>query len=290
MKICRFNDSRIGVVRAGHVHDVTAILDDLPNLRYPLPLGDQLIASLESLRAKIGQLADRAAPIPFSQVRFCAPVANPSKIIGVPSNYPAHVAEVLNDKEIRPTNAGKPSLPIDKQGLFLKANSALVGPGEGVAIRFPDRRTDHECELGLIISRQGSDIPEQDAMSYVAGYALALDMVVRGPEDRSFRKSADSYAVLGPWMVTADEIADPQSLDFELSVNGEIRQQGNTRDMTCKIAKQIAWASSFYTLYPGDVIMTGTNDGVGRVQPGDVITVEYAKVGRMEVPVRAHQR
>jgi 2,4-didehydro-3-deoxy-L-rhamnonate hydrolase len=111
-------------------------------------------------------------------------------------------------------------------------------------------------------------------------------MVVRGSEDRSFRKSLDTYAVLGPWLVTADELGDPTALDFDLKVNGENRQTANTKDMIVGIARQIAWASEWYTLHPGDIIMTGTPAGVGRVNPGDWMTVRIDRIGTMEVPVR----
>jgi 2-keto-4-pentenoate hydratase/2-oxohepta-3-ene-1,7-dioic acid hydratase in catechol pathway len=173
--------------------------------------------------------------------------------------------------------------------LFLKAVSALVGPGEGVVVRFPDRRTDHEAELGVVIGRQGSDIARDDALAHVAGYAIAMDMVVRGPEDRSFRKSVDSYAVLGPWLVTADEAPAPDAVSFTLSVDGVIRQAAHTSDMILDVPGQIAWASRFYTLYPGDILMSGTCDGVGRVQPGDVMHLEFDGIGAMDVAVRGHE-
>jgi 2-keto-4-pentenoate hydratase/2-oxohepta-3-ene-1,7-dioic acid hydratase in catechol pathway len=173
-------------------------------------------------------------------------------------------------------------------GLFLKANSALIGPSEGVAVRFPDRRTDHEAELGLVIGKETSGVSYDDALSVVAGYAIALDMVVRGPEDRSFRKSVDTYAVLGPWLVTADEIADPDALGFTLTVNGEVRQQSNTAKMIVDVKRQIEWATEFYTLYPGDIIMTGTCEGVSRVQPGDRMHLEMDGIGAMDVAIRAH--
>jgi 2-keto-4-pentenoate hydratase/2-oxohepta-3-ene-1,7-dioic acid hydratase in catechol pathway len=111
-------------------------------------------------------------------------------------------------------------------------------------------------------------------------------MVVRGTEDRSFRKSVDTYSVLGPWMVTADEIEDPQNLSFSLAVNGEIKQQSNTNKMLMSIARQIAWGSTFYTLWPGDVIMTGTCEGVSRVQPGDTMHCVIEGIGEMDVAVR----
>jgi len=290
MKICRFNhkslgENRIGVVRDGTVLDVTAALESLPAYRYPFPLGDQLVANLDSLRPRMEKLADGATGVPAADVAFLSPVANPTKIIGVPQNYEEHAQEATADHGI---SQGRPRRKMEDQGLFLKANSALIGPSEGVAVRFADRRTDHEAELGMIIGRKGSDIAYDDAMGYVAGFAIAMDMVVRGPEDRSFRKSVDSYAILGPWMVTADEIPQPGNLDFFLSVGGEVRQKNNTRNLILDLPGQIAWASQFYTLHPGDIIMSGTCAGVNRVQPGDVMHLEFDGIGAMDVPVRAH--
>ena len=286
MKLCRYDNNRIGLVRGPHVHDVTAILELLPPLRYPVPLGDQLIAHLDGMRERMERLADAAAPRPITEVRLLSPVANPTKIIGTPVNYHAHVAEARADPQISVFHGGQPQRSIEDQGLFLKASSSLVGPSEGVVVRFPDRRTDHEAELGVVIGRKTGPIAEADALNVVAGYAIALDMVVRGKEDRSFRKSPDTYAVLGPWLVTSDELGDPGALDFSLHVNGELRQSANTREMIIGIARQVSWASSFYTLYPGDIIMSGTCQGVSQVKPGDVMTVAFERIGEMTVPVR----
>ena len=128
-----------------------------------------------------------------------------------------------------------PSPAIGTAGLFLKANSSLVGPSEGVAIRFPERRNEHEVELAIIFGKQGSDIPRDKALDYVAGYCIGLDMTARGKEDRSFRKSIDSYSVLGPWMVTADEIADPDNVPLKISVNGELKQNSNTKSADLRL-------------------------------------------------------
>lgn len=285
MKYCRFDDDRIGVVRGETVHDVTGIVEELPAVRYPYPPGDALVAGLGALRGAMERLADAAPGLPVSGRRFLSPVANPTKIMGTPVNYQAHAEEAHADAEIS-VAARRGS--IEEQGLFLKANSALVGPSEGVAVRFPDRRTDHEAELGVVIGRTARDVAYGDALDYVAGYAIALDMVVRGSEDRSFRKSIDTYAVLGPWLVTADEIPDPDALSFELAVNGETRQKSTTALMIMDVRRQIEWASRFYTLHPGDVLMTGTCEGVGRVVPGDAMTLTFEGIGAMEVPVRAH--
>ncbi|MBM3487214.1 MAG: fumarylacetoacetate hydrolase family protein [Alphaproteobacteria bacterium] len=286
MRLCRYNDNRIGVVRGGLVHDVTGILNELPAARYPYPVGDPLIARLDALRPKMEKLADAATGVPIASVRFLAPVSNPTKIMGTPVNYKAHAEEGMKDASMA---QHAPMRPIEEQGLFLKANSALVGPSEGVAVRFPDRRTDHEAELGVIIGRTGSDIPYDKAFDYIAGYCIALDMVVRGPEDRSFRKSIDSYAVAGPWLVTRDEIPDPERLDFFISVGGTVKQKSNTSLMVMNIARQISWGSTFYTLHPGDVLMTGTCEGVAQVKPGDVMHIEIDRIGAMDVPVRAHR-
>ena len=286
MRLCRFDNNRIGLVRGHELHDVTAIVDTLlPPLRHPLPFGDHLIANLNALRPGMERLADTTPPRPLDEVRLLSPVANPSKIIGTPVNYRAHAEEAQRDPEIAVYSAGR-ARNIKDQGLFLKASSSLVGPAEGVTIRFPDRRTDHEAELGVVIGRKTGPVAEADALGVVAGYAIALDMSVRGAEDRSFRKSPDSYAVLGPWLVTADEVGDPGALDFSLHVNGELRQAANTREMIIGVASQIAWASSVYTLYPGDIIMSGTCQGVAPVKSGDVMTLAFERIGEMTVAVR----
>ncbi len=202
----------------------------------------------------------------------------------------AHVDESLADAQIHNNvhiahYEGFKS-PVAKFGVFLKSAQSVVGASQGVRIAFPGRRNDHEVELAVVIGKQGKDIKAADAMAYVAGYCIGLDMTVRGTEDRSYRKSADSYTVLGPWLVTADEIADAGNLDFSIEVNGEPRQRANTRDLITGIAELIEVASHVYTLYPGDVIMTGTPEGVNTVQPGDVMHARIEGLGEMDVAVR----
>jgi 2-keto-4-pentenoate hydratase/2-oxohepta-3-ene-1,7-dioic acid hydratase in catechol pathway len=285
MRLAWFDENRLGVVRGDRVHDVTDVLSAL-SITYPYPPGDPLIAKLDELRPQLEAAADKADGKPVADVSFHSPVNNPTKVMGTPANYLKHVEEAELDPEIITERfQGK----VTDQGLFLKANSSLVGPGDGIAVRFPDRRTDHELELGVVIGRTAANVAEADALDYVAGYAIALDMSIRGPEDRSLRKSCDSYAILGPWLVTADEIADPDDLDFTLTIGGEMRQDSNTRHMILDTRRQIAWASAFYTLHPGDIIMTGTCEGVGPVAPGDVLHCRFEVIGEMDVAVRAGQ-
>ena len=283
MRICRFNSNRLGVIQDDQVFDVSGALAELPASSYPLPGHDLLIAHLGQVRAHIEQILPRAVPVPLHRVNLKSPVANPGKIIGAPFNYRKHLQEVRADPGIHHNTQ---ILEIQKIGVFLKATSSLVGAGEGVVIRHPERRNDHEAELVVVIGKTGARIHRKDAWQHIAGYSSGLDMTTRGPEERSLRKSVDSYCVLGPCFVTADEMADASNLDFSLTVNGEPRQKANTRDLIIGIAELIEFASSFYTLYPGDLIYTGTPEGVGPVLPGDCITTEFQGIGRMDVAVR----
>jgi 2,4-diketo-3-deoxy-L-fuconate hydrolase len=284
MKLCRFDDERLGLVEDDMVKDVTAALDTLPAYRVPLPNFDPVIAALDTLTPAILDAAATAAPLPLGSVRLLAPVGNPGKLVAAPVNYRRHFDEVIGDAAI---HHGNQIAEIHRAGLFLKATSSLIGPSEPVRIRHADRRNDHEIELAAIIGRRGSNIPRDEALSYVAGYAIGLDMTLRGPEERSLRKSIDSFSVLGPWLVTADELGNPTDLGLHLAVNGETRQQANTRDLILSVAALIEFASSFYTLHPGDVIFTGTPEGVGPVQPGDTLTATIERIGTMIVAVEA---
>lgn len=286
MKICRFDDNRLGLVEGDEVRDVTAALEVLPSQRYPLPTIDPLLANLQRVMDEIGRIAPSAQTLPLAGRRLLAPVANPGKVIAAPVNYRKHLEEARADASIHFENQVH---EIQKIGLFLKATSSVVGPSQGVEIQHPDRRNDHEAEVVLVIGKAGRNIPRERAWDHVAAYTGGLDMTVRGPQERSMRKSIDSYTVVGPWMVTSDELRSPQELDFWLTVNGQPRQRANTRDLVLDIPALIATASSYYTLHPGDLLFTGTPDGVGPVVDGDVIEVEFGGIGRMLVDVRNAQ-
>ena len=287
MRICRYGDDRLGIVDGSSVRDVTPLQSEVRQRAPYAYMGDPLVAFLHSPdnRKRLAEQATASAPIPLSSVRLLAPVVRPTKVIAAPTNYQKHIEEmapISNALGLRYT------AKIAEDGLFLKANSAIVGPSQGVPIRFPDRRNDHEAEIVVVIGKQGSDIPTANALNHIAGYCLGLDMTVRGREDRSFRKSPDGYAVLGPWLTTADEIPDPDQLPLELRLNGKVRQKSNTSELIYGVKRLIEFASSFYTLYPGDLIYTGTPDGVGPVKAGDMILVTSgAPLGTLEVAVRA---
>lgn len=283
MRICRFNDNRVGLVRDDHVYDVTLVLGELGTFSYPLPRFDPMIAQLPKLMPLFEKFAQSVAPIKLSSVKLLSPVANPGKIVAAPVNYQKHLDEAIAEKE---TFSRHHVRQIHETGLFLKSTSSVVGPGEGVHLRFPDRRSDHEIELGVVIGKAATNVSAANALDIVAGYLIGLDMTVRGPEERSLRKSVDTYTVLGPWFVTADELSDPSNLSFELTVNGEVRQSANTRDLVIDTPGLIEFASKFYTLEVGDILLTGTPEGVGPVKPGDRISATIERIGSMDVEVR----
>ena len=277
MRIARFDNNRVGIVQGDAIRDVTGVLAQLPAHRHPFPRHDALIANLDIL-----QNATTVRTVPLGGAALLSPVANPSKIMAAPVNYKKHLEEALADKGI---HHGKLVDEIHKAGIFLKATSSVVGPSEGVRLVHTDRRNDHEVELAVVIGAEGRNIAAGDALEHVAGYCIGLDMTIRGPEDRSLRKSPDSYTVLGPWLVTPDEVGDPGALEVQIAVNGQVRQRERTSELILSVPQLIAWASSFYTLYPGDVLLTGTPQGVGPVKPGDEMLASISRIGEMRVSV-----
>jgi len=275
MKIARFDSSKIGLLIDEMLYEITSLALSFDTLETLHALQAMSPAQLEETMAK-------ARTYKLSEVHLNSPITNPSKVVAAPINYKAHVEEMQSNGQA----FGHIITDIRKAGLFLKASSSIVGPSEGIKQRFLDRRTDHEIELCAVIGKVASGVSKDDALNYVAGYCLGLDITVRGTEDRSFRKSIDTYTVLGPWLVSADEAIDPTNVDLKLQVNGSMQQDANTSDMVMSVAELIEYASSFYTLLPGDVLMTGTPQGVGPIRPGDVLIASADGLGTMTVHVR----
>lgn len=293
MKICRFNEARLGVVLGAEIADVSAVLENLPPLHWPLSFGDPLIANLQSLLPKIREMVDGAPRLNLADVALNCLVAWPSKIVAAPGNYRAHVEQDTRDPALdfgvhRQTMIDV-DRPVDKHGLFLKAASSLVGPAEGIVLSWPDAnaRTDHEVEIALVIGRTAHRVSRDNALDYLAGYTIAIDVTARGVADRSFRKSGDTFSLLGPWLATPDEIADPNDISFWITVDGEKRQSSSTSSITVGLAELVEIASYAYTLYPGDIIMTGTPEGVGPLKAGNVVRAGAAGIGEMTFSVSA---
>lgn len=284
MKICRYDHpqskDRIGIVSDGRVHDATEWVSGFLD-QDDRAWGDPLTRALPAILAAKPPMLQTS--ISLAEVTLLSPVRRPSKIIAAPDNYRAHLAEMQAD----PAGHGRAIGDLQKVGLFLKANSSLVGAGEGIRQRFVGERTDFEVELVAVIGAEIAGIDAEAALRAVAGYAVGLDITLRGPQERSLRKSIDTYTVLGPWLVTADEVGATDDIDLSLEVNGTIRQQTSTQDMVTDVGRLIAYCAGFYTLHPGDLVYTGTCAGVGPISPGDCMVATASRVGTMYVGVTA---
>jgi len=273
MKIVRFNEGRIGVVVGNDIADMTSVLG-VNCAEFPPTSMVQIIADFDRVRSTIENALETAPRVALSDVTLRTPVPWPNKVIAYPVNYHDHGQEMQAD--YRATH----------QGFFLKPNSALSGAGEPVLLpNVPGREVHHECELGIVIGKGGRDIPRERWAEHVFGYSCLLDMVVRGREERVARKAYDTFCPVGPWIITADEVGESDNLEMNLWVNGELRQHANTRDLVLDIPGMVEMASAVMTLYPGDIIATGTPAGVGPVQDGDSIRIKIERVGEMTVSV-----
>jgi len=276
MRLVRFNEGRIGVLQGETVHDVSAAVG-LDLAAWP-PVGMiQLIRNFAALRPKLEQ-AVRSPGLRLADVKLLAPIVWPHNLFAYPVNYIAHQTEMASTHRA------------DLNGYFLKATSSISGPSDPIVLPdLPSREIHHECEVALIIGKGGRHIPVAKAMDHLFGYSCLIDVTVRGKEERVMRKSYDTFTPIGPALVTADEVGDPSNLDMKLWVNDDLRQHASTRDLIVDIPNMIALASSVSTLEPGDVIATGTPEGVGPIRDGDTVTIEIERVGRMTVPVRQGQ-
>ena len=215
----------------------------------------------------------RSAHGHVDDVRLLPPLVDPSKVIAAPVNYSDHQAE-MNE-----------SIRIDGLGVFLKAPSSVIGNHGVVRLPYDDRRFDQEGELALILGRRARHVPAANAWSYIFGYTCLLDITMRGGEDRSTRKSFDTFTPMGPWLVTPDEVGDLDSLRLTCAVNDEQRQDASVGDLIWNVPALLAYASSVMTLVPGDVITTGTPAGVGPIRRGDTISVSITRIGTLSVSV-----
>ena len=260
MKICRFNDDRIGLVRGEVVFDITDIAIGVGISAPQRPDGDPLVSHLPALAARAKGDLHGAASIPLRDVYLETPVRFPTKIIGAGSNYPNHKREMSKVRD--PAVKG---YDLYGDGVFLKANSSLSGPADPIRIRFPERQTQHEVELVIVIGRTCADVPPERALEVVAGYCLGLDITMRGKEERSLRKSFDTYSVLGPWITTADEVGDPGSVDIALDVNGAERQSDLVSSMIVDSAAIVSFASRFYTLDRKSTRLNSSHTDISRM-------------------------
>lgn len=291
------SEARLGVLVGDLVVDVAAL-----GARAQVPMPSRMLDFIDLgpvALAELGLLIEEAkgrwpvgGALPLSNVTLLAPIPRPRKnIFGIGLNYVEHVAESARSLD---TSQDLPKQPV----IFSKPPTTVIGPGDPVVHRGDiTRQLDWEVELACVIGRTARRVPTEEALNHVFGYTVCIDMSARDNRRAGqwiYSKGQDSYAPLGPCIVTADEIPDPQILDLWLTVNGVEKQRSNTKHMLFKVDDLISDISQGITLEPGDIIATGTPAGVGAgrdpqewVWPGDVIEAEVVGIGRLRHPVVA---
>src|SRR6266480_2284084 len=275
MKLLFFDDYKLGVLKGDRVVDVSSAVRDIPHTG-PGDLINGLIARFDQYKGKLEDAASSGQGVPLSSVRVRPPLPKPDNIDAMAVNY----MEDGTRKEPAPINA------------FHKSASAVIGPGDTMVLPdVPATIFEGEAELALVIGRRASRVSAAEAMNYVFGYVNFIDGSARGlppPGNVFFQmKSRDTFAPLGPWIVTADEIRDPQKLQIRLWTNGQLMQNFNTDDMGHNIRRCIEWLTSIHTLEPGDIIATGTNHrGLNPFMDGDKVEIETEGLGRLSFSIK----
>jgi len=275
MKLMYFDDFRLGVVKGDAVVDVSKLVKDIPHTG-PQELMSGLIERFAKYKAKLQKAAAAGKGVPLKKVRIRPPLPRPHNVDCMAVNY----MEDGTRTEPAPINA------------FHKSPSGIIGDGDTLVLPdVPATIFEGEAEMALVIGKRASKVPAAKAMSHIFGYVNFIDGSARGlpPSGNTFyqMKSRDTFAPMGPYIVTADEIADPHRLQVRLWVDGILMQNFNTSDMAHKIPRCIEWVSAIHTLEPGDVLATGTNHrGLNPFQDGDSVELEIERLGRLRIKVR----
>lgn len=280
MKLCRYGKNgfeKPGMIDAqGNIRDLSAAVEQI----------DQGTISPAGL-AKLRKIKAETLPLVKGEPRLGVPYVGISKFVAIGLNYADHAREA---------NMAIPPEPI----VFMKATTSITGPNDKVIVPKHSTKLDWEVELGVVICKKAQYVPEDKALDYVAGYCVVNDVSERAFQLQSSQwdkgKGCDTFGPIGPWLVTTDEIRDPQNLDMWLDVNGRRMQKGNTRTMIFGVAKLVSYCSQYMTLLPGDIITTGTPPGVGMgvkpdpvfLKPGDVMNLGIQGLGEQRQDVVAY--
>ncbi|HWO41033.1 MAG TPA: fumarylacetoacetate hydrolase family protein [Candidatus Eisenbacteria bacterium] len=293
MKICHYNNNQAGVVSGDRVYPIGDALIKAGYARN----GYTMVEIIDALANQPGamQVARDAAQggtsMPLSSVKLLAPVTNPGSLWAAAANYRAHQAEMIT----RMGSAGRENKTKDElmAEFFLKPTSSIIGPNDTVILPRISRLVDFECELCAVIGTRARNVSEERALDYVFGYLMCWDISQRDPwgkgmqNTRNIRKGFDTFTGLGPWIVTKDEVGDPQNLSIRVLQNGREAMTAHTSDMICTLREHIRFLTSCLTLRPGDLITTGTPAGVSKLNDGDHLKGTIEKIGDMELHVKA---
>ncbi|NQD86448.1 fumarylacetoacetate hydrolase family protein [Paenarthrobacter sp. CM16] len=269
MKLVRFDDDKLGVIDGDEVIDISDSVCGTSAGRLQAYIEALAVGKISGADIEGGNRTRHA----LADITIRNPLPLPPKIIAAPVNYLDHQVEM------------KYAHTVADLGIFLKARTSTIGPLENVVLPYSDQRFDQEAELAVIIGKTANNVTPDEAKDIIFGYSCLFDMSMRSTEDRSTRKSFDTFTPVGPWIVSADEIADPAALHMQCWVNGELRQDTSLADLIFDVPLLISYASSIMTLEPGDIIATGTPAGVGPLSDGDTVSMEITNIGRLEVGV-----
>ncbi|MFM9968345.1 MAG: fumarylacetoacetate hydrolase family protein [Burkholderiales bacterium] len=293
MKICHYNANQAGAVVGDKVYNIGDALVKANHVRAGYTM-QEVIESLANNDAAMNvarEAGSSGSSVPLSSVKLLAPITNPGSLWAAASNYRAHQAEMIG----RVGSYTRKDMTPDQlmAEFFLKPTSSIVGPGGPIVLPKVSKHVDFECELCAVIGKRAKKVSEENAYDIIFGYTICWDISQRDPwgigthNTRNIRKGFDSFSALGPWIVTKDEIPDPQDLNIRVLQNGKEEMTAHTGDMICNLRQHIRFLTSCLTLRPGDLITTGTPAGVSRLAPGDKLHGTIDKIGSMELDVVA---
>jgi 2-keto-4-pentenoate hydratase/2-oxohepta-3-ene-1,7-dioic acid hydratase in catechol pathway len=295
MKICHYNSNQAGVVDGDKVYPIGEALVKAGHVRngYTMQEVIEALANQPAAMQCARDAAESGSPVPLASVKLLAPILNPGSLWAAAANYKAHQEEML----VKMGSSDRTQLSKDDlmAEFFLKPTSSIIGPGDTVVLPKVSKDVDFECELCAVIGKKARKVSEDKALDCVFGYTICWDLSQRDPwgrgrhNTRNIRKGFDTFTALGPWIVTKDEIDEPQNLTINVEQNGKPAMTAHTGDMICGIREHIRFLTSCLTLRPGDLITTGTPAGVKKLADGDRLKGTIEKIGSMELRVAAER-
>jgi 2-keto-4-pentenoate hydratase/2-oxohepta-3-ene-1,7-dioic acid hydratase in catechol pathway len=294
MKICHYKEQEAGAVVDDRVYPIGAALVAADHLREGYTMQEVIEAlANEPAAMRCAREALKGRSVPLTTVKLLAPIENPPSIWAAAANYKAHQAEM------KAASGGPDRAELSKDELmaefFLKPSSSIIGPGGTIVLPRIARHVDFEAELCAVIGVRARRVGEEKALDHVFGYTICWDISQRDPwgrdrqNTRNIRKGFDTFTALGPWIVTRDELPEPQDVRIDVEVNGRHAMTAHTRDMICGVREHIRFLSSILTLRPGDLITTGTPAGVAKLASGDNLKGRIERIGEMTLNVEAGQ-
>jgi 2-keto-4-pentenoate hydratase/2-oxohepta-3-ene-1,7-dioic acid hydratase in catechol pathway len=295
MKICHYNNNQAGVVEGDKVYNIgdALIKAGLARQGYTMLEVIDALANNPAALQIARDASQRGDSVALGSVKLLAPITNPGSLWAAAANYRAHQAEMIT----RVGSADRVTKSKDElmAEFFLKTTSSIIGPNDTIILPKISKLVDFECELCAVIGKRARKVSETQALDYIFGYTICWDISQRDPwgkgmqNTRNIRKGFDTFTALGPWIVTRDEIDEPQNVSIKVLQNGNEAMTAHTSDMICGLRDHIRFLTSCLTLRPGDLITTGTPAGVSKLNDGDRLYGTIEKIGSMELNVAAEK-